>query len=276
LFEVNGVRIFMGGACVSRRRRFSPDAALPGSNWIPADNFLTTISDARYKAWLELARDGGQNMVRVWGGGIYEPDIFYDLCDGAFHFYLVLSFLAPVPDPERALTRRTELGLLVWTDFAFACGVYPAHAPFVAAVRAEAADVLRRVRRHPCLGLFCGNNEDYQQVLQWGDVPDLPARIIYEDVLPTLVDALTRTAPSSGYAGAAEQRDADEDTGAVSYHRGSPYGGKGWDTADPTVGDVHQWDIWAGAMRPWQEYDVRGGRFVRLVPPHSSRFSDRC
>jgi hypothetical protein len=132
-------------------------------------------------------------------------------------------------------------------------------------VRAEAADVLRRVRRHPCLGLICGNNEDYQQVLQWGDVQDLPARVIYEDVLPTLVDSLTRTAPSDGDAGAAGQGDANEDTGAVPYHRGSPYGGKGWDTADPTVGDVHQWDIWAGAMRPWQEYDVRGGRFVRFV-----------
>lgn len=55
-----------------------------GSNWIPADNFLTTISDNRYRAWLTLLRDGNQNMVRIWGGGIYEPDIFYNLCDGLF------------------------------------------------------------------------------------------------------------------------------------------------------------------------------------------------
>lgn len=53
-----------------------------GSNWIPADNFLTTITPDRYRSWLELLRDGNQNMVRVWGGGVYEPDIFYDLCDG--------------------------------------------------------------------------------------------------------------------------------------------------------------------------------------------------
>lgn len=55
-----------------------------GSNWIPADNFLTTITDDRYRAWLTLLRDGNQNMVRLWGGGVYEPDIFYDICDGRF------------------------------------------------------------------------------------------------------------------------------------------------------------------------------------------------
>lgn len=54
----------------------------PGSNWIPADNFLTTITAERYRAWLTLLRDGNQNMVRLWGGGIYEPDVFYDICDG--------------------------------------------------------------------------------------------------------------------------------------------------------------------------------------------------
>ncbi|KAG6814920.1 hypothetical protein H0H93_011645 [Arthromyces matolae] len=65
LFQVNGVRMFMGG-----------------SNWIPADNFLTTITEERYRAWLTLLRDGNQNMVRIWGGGIYEPDVFFDICDG--------------------------------------------------------------------------------------------------------------------------------------------------------------------------------------------------
>ncbi|KAG6871040.1 hypothetical protein C0993_003868, partial [Termitomyces sp. T159_Od127] len=51
------------------------------SNWIPADNFLTTITEQRYRAWLGLLRDGNQNMVRIWGGGVYEPDIFFDICD---------------------------------------------------------------------------------------------------------------------------------------------------------------------------------------------------
>jgi beta-mannosidase len=200
LFEINGVRIFIGG-----------------SNWIPADNFLTTISDDRYRAWLQLLRDGNQNMVRIWGGGIYEPDIFYDICD--------------------------ELGILVWQDFQFACGVYPAHPSFLSTVRAEALSNVTRLRSHPSIALFCGNNEDYQMVLQWGDVPHLPAVKIYEEILPEIVSSLT-TEPE------------------VPYWRGSPYGGKDWDTADPTVGDVHQWNVWGGKELPYQNYDVLGGRFV--------------
>jgi len=79
LFEVNNIRIFCGG-----------------SNWIPADSFLTTVTTERYRAWLQLLIDGNQNMIRVWGGGIYEADPFYDICD--------------------------ELGILVWQDFMFGCG----------------------------------------------------------------------------------------------------------------------------------------------------------
>ncbi|KAJ7499902.1 glycoside hydrolase [Mycena latifolia] len=208
LFEVNGVRMFMGG-----------------SNWVPGDNFLTTISPERYRAWLTLLRDGNQNMVRLWGGGIYEPDVFYDTCD--------------------------ELGILVWQDFQFACGVYPAHDSFVASVRKEAEDNVKRLRHHPAFALFCGNNEDYQMVLQWGDVKDFPAIKIYEEVLPDVVGALTGPQP-------------------IPYHRGSPYGGKGWDTADPTVGDVHQWNIWGGKEYPYQDYVKLGGRFVSEfgIPGH--------
>ncbi|KAJ6603048.1 glycoside hydrolase superfamily [Mycena sp. CBHHK59/15] len=201
LFEVNGVRMFMG----------------EGSNWVPADSFLTTISPERYRAWLTLLRDGNQNMVRLWGGGVYEPDVFYDVCD--------------------------ELGILVWQDFQFACGVYPAHDSFVASVRKEAEDNVRRLRHHPALALFCGNNEDYQMVLQWGDVKSFPAIKIYEEVLPAVVSALTGPQP-------------------VPYHRGSPYGGKGWDTADPTIGDVHQWNVWGGKEFPYHDYVKLGGRFV--------------
>ncbi|KAH9948314.1 glycoside hydrolase superfamily [Amylocystis lapponica] len=175
LFEINGVRMFMGG-----------------SNWIPAHNSLTEVTAERYREWITILRDGNQNMVRLWGGGVYEPDVFYDTCD--------------------------------------------------ANVKAEAEDNVRRLRHHPSMAVFCGNNEDYQQVLQWGDITDLPARLIYEDTLPNVVAALTDP--------------------PIPYHRGSPYGGKDWDTADPTVGDIHQWDVWAGKERPWQEYESRGGRFV--------------
>ncbi|KDR77609.1 hypothetical protein GALMADRAFT_65886 [Galerina marginata CBS 339.88] len=199
LFEINGVRMFMGG-----------------SNWVPADNFLTQISDDRYRNWLTLLRDGNQNMVRLWGGGVYEPDIFYDICD--------------------------ELGLLVWQDFQFACGVYPAHGEFAANVKQEAIDNVTRLRHHPSIVCFCGNNEDYQQVLQWGGIGELPARLLYEQVLPDIVALLTDP--------------------PLPYHRGSPYGGKGWDTSDPTIGDIHQWDIWGGKELQYQEYDRKGGRFI--------------
>ncbi|KAF7294523.1 hypothetical protein MKEN_01445000 [Mycena kentingensis (nom. inval.)] len=209
-FEVNGVRMFMGG-----------------SNFVPADNFLTTITPERYRAWLTLLRDGNQNMVRLWGGGVYEPDVFYDICD--------------------------ELGILVWQDFQFACGVYPAHDSFVASVRKEAEDNVKRLRHHPSIALFCGNNEDYQMVLQWGDVKDFPAIKIYEEVLPSVVEALT--GPQT-----------------IAYWRGSPYGGKGWDTSDPTIGDVHQWNIWGGKELPYQQYESLGGRFVSEfgLPGHPS------
>ncbi|KAI0738846.1 glycoside hydrolase [Daedaleopsis nitida] len=199
LFEVNGVRIFMGG-----------------SNWIPAHNFLTALTEDNYRAWLTLLRDGNQNMVRLWGGGVYEPDAFYDICD--------------------------ELGVLVWQDFQFACGVYPAFDSFVKSVRQEAVDNVKRLRHHPAMAIFCGNNEDYQMVLQWGGIAELPARVLYEEVFPEVV---------------AEHCDP-----VIPYHRGSPYGGKDWDTSDPTIGDVHQWDIWGGKELPWQEYPSRGGRFV--------------
>lgn len=120
-----------------------------------SDSLLTTLNERRYRDWLTLVRDGNQTMVRIWGGGVYEPDVFYDLCD--------------------------ELGLLVWQDFQFACGVYPGVASppaegiapkpypdFVENVRKEAEDNVKRLRHHPCMAVWCGNNEDYQMVLQWG------------------------------------------------------------------------------------------------------------
>ncbi|CAE6472019.1 unnamed protein product [Rhizoctonia solani] len=199
LFEINGVRIFIGG-----------------SNWIPADNFLTTITPERYRAWLNILKAGNQNMVRIWGGGVYEPDCFYDTCD--------------------------ELGILVWQDFQFACGQYPAHKEFLADVEVEAETNVRRLRGHPSMAMWCGNNEDYQQVFQWG-LTSLPGVVIYEKVLPNVINKLMGD--------------------IVPYHRGSPYGSvKEWDTADPTIGDIHQWEVWAGKGAPYQDWDVMSGRFV--------------
>ncbi len=206
LFEINNTPIFCGGA-----------------NWIPADAFLPRISPETYRASLQAAVDANMNMLRVWGGGIYESDVFYDLCD--------------------------ELGLLVWQDFAFACGLYPAHGWFQASVKAEAEAAVRRLRHHPSLALWCGNNEDYQiaesvgayHAAFAGDFSQtrFPAREIYERLLPAVCAALDPTRP---------------------YWPGSPYGGAS--VHDQTVGDRHTWDIWHGQMADYHEYPRFAGRFV--------------
>ncbi|CAM6122321.1 unnamed protein product [Calypogeia fissa] len=199
-FQVNGKGIFAGG-----------------SNWIPADNFLTRISSDRYRAWLELMVNGNQNTVRVWGGGIFEDDIFYNLCD--------------------------ELGLLLWQDFMFGCGAYPAHEEFQESVRLEAEANVRRLRNHACLAIFAGNNEDYQvrESLNLWTEEQFPARVIYEELLPSIVGALS---PKS------------------QYWRGSPYTSSDRLTTDPTIGDLHQWNIWGNQQQKYQYYPEIGGRFV--------------
>ncbi|QRV76379.1 beta-mannosidase [Ceratobasidium sp. AG-Ba] len=210
LFEVNNIRIFCGG-----------------SNWIPADNFLTTIGTERYRAWLQLLVDGNQNMIRVWGGGIYEDDAFYDVCD--------------------------ELGILVWQDFMFGCGQYPAYDSLVESVKLEAEANVKRMRHHPSLVIWAGNNEDYQVAeslkleLDYDADPtkvdfrktNFPARYIYENVLPEVVNRLSDTY----------------------YHRASPYSGYGKPTTDRTYGDIHQLEF-QGSQEPWHNWDILSGRFV--------------
>ena len=122
---VNGVPVFMKGA-----------------NWIPADSFVTRVTAERYRALLQRPPHANMNMLRVWGGGIYEDDRFYEICD--------------------------ELGLLVWQDFMFACSMYPGDAAFVENVRQEAIENVRRLRNHPALALWAGNNEIEAAWQQWG------------------------------------------------------------------------------------------------------------
>ncbi|GJE84980.1 glycoside hydrolase family 2 protein [Phanerochaete sordida] len=209
LFEVNGVRIFCGG-----------------SNWIPADSFLTTMTRERYRAWLQLLVDGNQNMVRVWGGGIYEADDFYELCD--------------------------ELGILVWQDFMFGCGQYPAYDSLLKSIEIEAEQNVKRLRHHPSVVIFAGNNEDYQVAesfkleLDYNDEhsdfrkTNFPARHIYERLLPGVVEKFSN----------------------IFYHRSSPYSGFGKPTTDRTYGDLHQWNVWHGSQEPWHNWDILAGRFV--------------
>lgn len=113
-----------------------------GTNYIPQDNFLTNVTPERYRQTIKDAVDANMNMIRVWGGGIYENDIFYDLCD--------------------------EMGLMVWQDFMFACSTYPAEGEWLESVREEAADNLRRLRNHASIVIWCGGNECTDAWFNWG------------------------------------------------------------------------------------------------------------
>ncbi|KAG9230710.1 glycoside hydrolase family 2 protein [Amylocarpus encephaloides] len=197
-----------------------------GACWIPCDYLLPRVTEKRLRDWLTLAKSGNQAMIRVWGGGLVESDDFYNICD--------------------------ELGILVWQDFLFACGDYPASADFVAQIKAEAEQQVRRVGHHACLAIWAGNNEDYMLAEKWGweyDMKDeneenwaksnFPSRLIYEKVLPDVCERLA---------------------GDVPYWRSSPYGGS--TSNDTTVGDTHIWDVWHGKMSPYQSYKTYTSRFV--------------
>ncbi len=147
-----------------------------GANWIPAHSFLPSITRADYETLLQSAVDANMNMVRVWGGGIYEMDDFYDLCD--------------------------ELGLMVWQDFMFACSLYPGDEHFLALVEQEAAYQVPRLANRACLALWCGNNEIEQMPQEILASPERKAAYekVFYDLLPAAVeryDGVTPYWPSS-------------------------------------------------------------------------------
>jgi len=204
-FVVNGVPIFARG-----------------SNWIPADAFPGRIDPARLETLLVAAARANHNMVRVWGGGYYEVEAFYDACD--------------------------RLGLLVWQDFMFACSVYPLNdAGFLANVRAEVSAQVRRLRHRTCLALWCGNNEMERGWARWGwdrpDTQDLKAAYLefFGQTLPTWVAA--------------------DDT-ATAYWPSSPSSGRPLEAAiGPRSGDEHEWRVWHG-LEPVATYAGEPFRFV--------------
>ncbi|MBN1459573.1 MAG: glycoside hydrolase family 2 protein [Armatimonadetes bacterium] len=191
-----------------------------GANWIPADSFVTRTTRERYEDLLRSAAEANMNMVRVWGGGIYEQDIFYDLCD--------------------------ELGICVWQDFMFACSTYPTFdEEFMRNVRFEAEDNVRRLRHHPCIALWCGNNElemglvgeDWtDQHMSWRDYQPL-----FDELLPRIVKEL----------------DPDRDYWPSSPH--TPGEDRG-DFNSPTSGDAHLWSVWHG-RQPFEWYRTCEHRF---------------
>ncbi|MFG1945960.1 glycoside hydrolase family 2 protein [Nonomuraea sp. NPDC048826] len=144
-----------------------------GVNWIPDDCFPTRVTRDRLAERFGQAAGAGVNLLRVWGGGLYESDDFYDLAD--------------------------ELGLLVWQDFPFACAAYPEEEPFRSEVAAEAREQVTRLAPHPSLVLWCGNNENLEGYADWGWQDKLEHRSwgggFYHELLPSIVAELDPTRP---------------------------------------------------------------------------------
>lgn len=168
-----------------------------GANWIPSDNFLPRVSKERYLDLLKKAAEANMNMLRVWGGGIYEDEVFYDICD--------------------------ELGIMVWQDFMFSCAEYPEDAWFHEQVRHEAETIVKQLRHHACIVLWCGNNENdwFNYMKVWGQRDKFYGETIYAKILPEVCQRLDPSRP---------------------YWQSSPFGGV--DPNSMSEGDRHSWDVW--------------------------------
>ena len=187
-FKINGHHIFAKGA-----------------NWIPGDSFLTRVTADKYEKLLSLAKAANMNILRVWGGGIYENDIFYDMCD--------------------------EMGLMVWQDFMFACASYPEHKEFLDNVSEEIRQNSSRLKNHPCLVIWCGNNEN-----EWiwhrtfnKPIKEMSGYKIYNEVIPEILNEI--------------------DPGR-SYWQSTPFS-EDEDPNSQTSGNRHQWDLWSN----WVDYN---------------------
>jgi beta-mannosidase len=182
-----------------------------GANWIPVDALMGRRKPEDYRRLLEDAAAVNMNMIRVWGGGIYEDDVFYDACD--------------------------ELGLCVWQDFMFACMAYPTwDAKYMKTVEAEARDNVRRLRHHPSIALWCGNNEIEQQcvgesAVRWSKSGDLFTWAQYGKLFDKLLPKVVA-----------------EEAGATDYWPSSPHSPHGdrLDDSNPKWGDAHLWGVWHG------------------------------
>jgi beta-mannosidase len=219
-FAVNGVPLFAKGA-----------------DWIPADSFTTRVTDARMRSLVQSAADAHMNMLRVWGGGTYGEERFYDLCD--------------------------RLGILVWQDFIFACGIYPGDDVFAENVRLEAVENVRRLRHRASLALWCGNNEMEQGWSDWKwNKPDDPDNQqlkagydrMFHHLLPTVV----------------AEEDPDRPYWPSSASSGEPF----VDPNGQSRGDMHYWGVWH-ERQPFSAYRDQLPRFAsefgfQSLPPYKT------
>lgn len=209
-FKLNGKPVFMKGA-----------------NIIPPDSFVPRIADSTYHYLVKDAKNAHMNMLRVWGGGVYADDSFYNACDAN--------------------------GILVWQDFMFACAMYPGDNRFLENVKQEVIDNVIRLRNHPSIALWCGNNENDEGWHNWGwqkqfnysksDSTEIwnNYKKVFHELIPEVLDSLLSNNESR-------------------YWSSSP--SLGWGRkASLTQGDVHYWGVWWG-KEPFEIYNQKVGRFV--------------
>ena len=206
-FEVNGHPMFAKGA-----------------NFIPDDALLPNVTTERYKRIFEDVKAANMNMLRVWGGGIYEDDKFYDEAD--------------------------RNGILIWQDFLFACTTYPHDPLFLKRVEAEAEYNIKRLRGHASLAMWCGNNEIYEGVRYWGWKNKYTAEafaemnrgydVLFRQLLPDMV----------------KRFDSDR-----FYMHGSPYEANWGRPESWKIADSHNWGTWYG-RKPFESFDSEIPRFM--------------
>ncbi len=187
------------------------DVFAMGMDYIPEDNLLPRVTPARTRRLLEDARAANCNLIRVWGGGYYPDDWFYDACD--------------------------ELGLLVWQDFMFACAVYNLTEEFEETITAELVDNVRRLRSHPSLALWCGNNEMelFTSLGNW--IKTMRQKSDYIKIFQYIIPKVLKA----------------EDPQAFYWPSSPSSGGDFDDPGSEKRGDVHDWDVWHG-LKPFTDY----------------------
>jgi beta-mannosidase len=209
-FKLNGKSVFMKGA-----------------NMVPPDSFLPRVSDSTYFSLVENAKKANMNMLRVWGGGVYFDDAFYEACDAN--------------------------GILVWQDFMFACSMYPGDEKFVENVKQEVIDNVNRLQNHPSIAIWCGNNENDEGWHNWGwqkqfnyskaDSTQIwnDYKKVFHEMIPKTLDSLLPKEKNI-------------------YWSSSP--SIGWGRKESLLqGDSHYWGVWWG-KEPFEIYEKKVGRFM--------------
>lgn len=198
---------------------------IKGANWIPADIFLPRLTKTDYRRQLLMAKEAGMNMLRVWGGGIYEDDAFYELCD--------------------------SLDIMVWQDFMFAGGMYPGDAAFFKSVKQEAKYQIERLSKYQCVVLWCGNNEVDEAWHHWDwqnqfNLHGKDSAMVWKNYTRLFRDSLKKWVAKFD--------------GRRPYVSTSPQFGWG-NPKSYKNGDSHYWGLWWG-LEGWEKFNTHTGRFV--------------